>query len=336
MREAVLYKNRSNGSVQCTCCQHKCLISPDHYGICGVRKNIDGKLFLMVYGKAAAFNIDPIEKKPFFHFLPGTSAFSFGTFGCNFRCSFCQNWDISQIRNIGEEGRDLPPEEIVNYCVSNKIPTIAYTYNEPTIFTEYARDTAVLAKKKGIKNVYVSNGYESIECLKFMKDWCDAINIDIKSFNEDFYRKVCGGSLKGVLETVARAKEMGIWVECTTLVIPGENDSSAELAAIVKFIAGISDEIPWHVTAFHPDYKMLDHNTTREETLEKAWKIGRDAGLKYVYTGNISSGHGHENTICPKCGEILVKREGMGCLENKIAWNGKCFKCGEKIDGVWK
>jgi len=323
-----------------------------------VRQNIGGDLYLNVYGKAIAVNVDPIEKKPLYHFLPGSKIFSFGTIGCNFRCSFCQNWDISQatanikerygnsheaelmLGKICEEGQDLPPENIVNYCVANKIPSIAYTYNEPTIFSEYAHDTGVIARKKGLKNVYVSNGYESKECLEYMKDFCDAINIDIKSFNPDFYAKNCGGvKLDGVKKTVELASKMGFWVECTTLIIPESNDSDKELSEIAKFLTGISKDIPWHVTAFRPDYRMSDKKPTPASTLIRAWEIGKKAGLKFVYTGNIF-GLNHSNTLCPKCDRVLVERGNMSCWDCEIKVNkkgiGKCPSCGTKIAGIWK
>ncbi|MFA6992481.1 MAG: AmmeMemoRadiSam system radical SAM enzyme [Candidatus Gracilibacteria bacterium] len=357
MKKAVLYKKLKNESVQCLACRKKCFVAAGHEGICGVRRNIGGDLYLMVYGKAVAINTDPIEKKPLYHFLPGSQIFSFGTIGCNFRCSFCQNWDISQTLNLirgkkidesareksfeeaFNEGRDLMPKEAVEYCEKNNIPSIAYTYNEPTIFSEYAHDTGVLARKIGIKNVYVSNGFESDECLEYMKDFCDAINIDIKSFSEDFYVNTCGGTLRGVLETVEKAWKMGFWIEITTLVIPGLNDSDEELRSIAKFLAGISKDIPWHVTAFHPDYKMTEKKATPPKTLESAYKIGVAAGLKYVYVGNIRGGLWNESTFCPKCGKLLVERDGMSCLSNNIKVDarrhGKCPDCGEKIAGVW-
>lgn len=334
------------------------MIADGFSGICGVRKNINGKLYLLPYGYAIAVNVDPMEKKPLFHFLPGERVFSFGTVGCNFKCEFCQNWDISQttallrerykkredsekrIAEVCSDGQKLSPEEIVDYCSKNGIPAIAYTYNEPTIFAEYAGDTGKLARTKGLKNIFVSNGYESADCLKYMQNWCDAINIDIKGFSEKFYNDVCGGiKLEGVLETVKMAYEMGFWIECTTLIIPDLNDSDEELKKIAQFIAGISADIPWHVSAFHGDYKMTNREITPKSTLERAVKIGHRAGLKYVYSGNIS-GMENENTFCPKCGEKIIEREGVCLLCNrmKIDKNGKgfCFTCGEKIAGVWK
>ncbi|MEK7085836.1 MAG: AmmeMemoRadiSam system radical SAM enzyme [Patescibacteria group bacterium] len=357
MKKAVLYEKLKNGFVRCTCCHHRCMIAPGQSGTCAVRQNIDGDLYLRVYGRAVAVNIDPIEKKPFFHFLPGSRVFSFGTVGCNFKCSFCQNWDISQalenvrkqyasrdkseimIGKICAEGQDLSPKHIVDYCLEHDILTIAYTYNEPTIFAEYAADTAKLAKKHGIKNVFVSNGYESEECLKFMRGWCDAINIDIKAYSDKFYSQFCGAKLKNVLDTVKMAWAMGFWLECTTLVIPGLNDSDKELSDIAKYIAGISVEIPWHTTAFHPFYKMNDRDSTPASTLLRAHEIGKKAGLKFVYSGNIP-GVDNEDTVCPKCGEVLIQRYGMSCLKNIIKvdkkGSGSCPKCNEKIYGIWK
>ena len=352
----MLYEKQKNDIVRCLACRRKCLIAKDSEGFCGVRRNVGGNLQLMVYGKAIAVNEDPIEKKPFYHFLPGTQIFSFGTFGCNFRCSFCQNWDISQtlrlikekyknpdlvrkaVDQTYEDGRKLSPEDGVKYCEEKNIPAIAYTYNEPTIFAEYAHDMGILARKKGLKNVFVSNGYMSDECLEYMKDFCDAINIDLKCFSEDFYVNTCGGTLHGVLETIEKAWKMGFWIEVTTLVIPDENDGSEELKSIAEFIAGVSKDIPWHVTAFHPDYKMTGKKTTPPETLEMAYEIGRAAGLKYVYMGNVF-GAEHEDTLCPKCDKLLVERIGMSCMMKNILVDkkgrGKCPDCGEKIAGVW-
>lgn len=359
MEKAVLYEKKGDDLVQCTACQRRCMIANGFSGKCGVRINHNGDLYLRVYGKAVSACVDPIEKKPFFHFLPGSRVFSIGTIGCNFQCIFCQNWDISQVSaimrekhksrdeaevmigEICEEGQSLSPREIVDYCLENKIEVIAYTYNEPTIFVEYAADVAALARKHGIRNVFVTNGYESEECLLFMQDWCDAMNIDIKSFSEEFYKEVCGGvRLKGVLDTVRRAFDLGIWVECTTLVVPDLNDGNEELRGIAEFIAGISVDIPWHVSAFHPDYKMGDHDSTPASTLERAVSVGQEAGLKYVYTGNIP-GMADESTKCFSCKTVLVERVGMECLGNRVQGSkdgktGECPKCGAKLKGIWK
>jgi pyruvate formate lyase activating enzyme len=349
MQKAMLFQ-KTGDAVKCTACKHYCIIKEGGTGICGVRKNENGELYLIVYGKAAAYHIDPVEKKPLFHFLPGTTIFSLGTIGCNFGCTFCQNWDISQatreikikfreqkeqtikIGELAEYGQTLEPEKIVEYCYENNIPSIAYTYNEPAIFFEYAYDTAKLAHKKGIKNVFVSNGYESEESLNKIKPFLDAMNIDLKAFTEEFYMKTCKAKLQPVLETIKLAKKLGIWVEITTLVIPNENDSEKELAQIAEFIAKIDKKMPWHITRFHPDYKMLDKEITPIQTLEKAYEIGKKAGLDYVYVGNASTTH--ENTFCPKCNKMLIQRNGYNTKIISLK-KGRC-ECGEKIPGIWK
>lgn len=290
MKKAVLFKKLANGFVQCTACNHYCKIAQDKTGICGVRKNVKGILYLLVYGKACAFNIDPIEKKPLYHFMPGTEILSFGTVGCNFRCDFCQNWDISQASKPPANqifGHNLPPKKIVEYAVDNKIPSIAYTYNEPAVFFEYAFDTAKLAKKSELKNVYVSNGYESSEAREKIAPYLDAINIDLKSYDEKFYQKYCGAHLKPVLENIIQFHKLGIHLEITTLIIPKKNDSKSNLLKIAKFIASVDKKISWHISRFFPAYKMLDVEITPESTLKYAQVIGKKAGLEYVYIGNV-------------------------------------------------
>jgi len=287
MKECVLYK-KEKGNVRCFACAHKCLISEGKTGICGVRKNIKGKLYLLVYGKVVATHIDPIEKKPLYHFLPNTKTYSFGTVGCNFRCLWCQNADISQAPKEGKIfGQDITPSQIVEQALKTGCPSISYTYNEPTIFIEFVKDCAVLAKKKGLKNVLVTNGYMTKECLDFIAPYTDAMNIDLKSFSEEFYIKHCGGKLKPVLETIKRAHKKGIHIELTTLIIPGLNDSEKEFEQIAKFIAKIDKNIPWHILRFFPMYKMLDKESTPIETLKKAEETGKREGLKYVHFGNI-------------------------------------------------
>lgn len=283
MKKCVLYKALSSDKVKCLACKHYCVIEEGKYGICGVRKNIKGKLYLEVYGKPIAVAIDPIEKKPLRHFLPGTKIFSIGTIGCNFKCEFCQNADISQVRQKDMYATELSPSEIVDYCLMNKIPSIAYTYNEPTIFFEYTYDTAKLANKKGIKNVYVSNGYYSKEAIDMISPYLDAINIDLKAFTDKFYNKICGAKLNNVLESIKYTHKLGIWVEITTLLVPDENDSIEEITKIAEFIKSVDEGIPWHVSAFHPAYKMMNKNRTPLEIVEKAVEIGRKVGLKYVY-----------------------------------------------------
>ncbi len=353
MHKALLYKKLKNNSVKCLACAHYCQIPENNAGICGVRQNIGGNLYLIVYGSASATHTDPIEKKPLFHFLPGSQIFSFGTIGCNFCCAFCQNADISQqskelklklikekqLANLPYEikkcGYDLPPQKIVDLCLENKIPSIAYTYNEPTVFFEYAYDTMRLASAKGIKNIFVSNGYMSKEARKESRGLLDAINIDLKSFSDEFYRKVCGAKLKPVLESIKQFYKDNVWLEITTLLIPGQNDSKEEIAKIAKFIKSVSAEIPWHISRFYPQYKMWKRESTPLKTLEKAYKIGKEIGLKYIYVGNAPSA-GKENTYCPKCDSLLIERTGykVNILENNFQ-EGRCLKCGTKIAGIW-
>lgn len=352
MKECILYKKLDDNKVKCIACKQNCIIAKDQTGICGVRLNKEGKLYLIVYGKAVSANVDPIEKKPLFHFLPATDIFSIGTVGCNFSCTFCQNWDISQITKdlkqklskekhpelmeieIGKLGYELSPEKIVNICLEQGIKSIAYTYNEPTIFFEYLYDTAKLAKKHNIKNVMVSNAYETDEALEILKDYIDAINFDLKSFSEDFYNKICKAKLKPVLETIKKAYDLGIWIEITTLIIPNHNDSDKELKQIAEFIANIDKNIPWHVSAFYPTYKMDDVPETTHATLLKAYEIGKKAGLKYVYVGNVVDEE-HSGTYCPECNTLLINRHVyLTSIENFK--DGKCLKCNKEIKGVWK
>jgi pyruvate formate lyase activating enzyme len=353
VKEATLYEKLEGKKAKCTACRHYCVIPDKGTGICGVRQNKNGKLYLIVYGKASAVNIDPIEKKPLFHFLPGTPIFSLGTVGCNFSCEFCQNWDLSQATKdlrtklikekraedmgieVGKFGYELSPKKIVETTAAKNIPSIAYTYNEPIIFFEYLYDTAKLAKKKGIKNVLVTNGYETDEALEKLKPYVQALNIDLKSFNSSFYTTICKARLEKVLETIKSARKMGFWVEITTLVIPGKNDSNDELRKIAEFIASVDKSIPWHVTAFFPQYMMKNIRPTPAETLEKAYDIGCKAGLKYVYVGNISDDE-RSNTKCHNCKALLIKREGYFVEVQESFKKGKCLKCGTKIPGVWK
>lgn len=338
MKEASLYEALENKKVRCTACSHYCNIREGFSGICGTRKNIEGKLFLLTYGRPVAVNVDPIEKKPLFHFLPGTKAFSLGTVGCNFSCGFCQNWDISQAtkgRNAKMDAlEEWPPERIVEFCMENGIPSIAYTYNEPSIFLEYALDTAKLAHRKGIRNVFVSNGYGSEESLLKMKNLLDGINIDLKSFSHEYYRKVCGADIEPVLANIKRVHSMGVWVEVTTLLVPGQNDSPREMESIAGFIAEIDSSIPWHISRFFPHYKMSGLHPTPIKILETAYKIGKDAGLNHVYLGNVG-GSGKESTYCPSCGKIAIERSSFEVLNNTMS-GGKCGNCSSPIRGVWK
>lgn len=335
MHEALFYQKKDGKKVQCVLCNHRCLISQGQRGICGVRENQKGVLYALTYGKAIASHIDPIEKKPLFHFLPGSKSYSIATIGCNFACKFCQNYDISQYSKFGKQiiGEDLPPSQVVKEAKEANCKSIAYTYTEPTIFFEYAFDTMKLAKKEGILNVWVSNGFMSKEVLDEMDGYLDGINIDLKGFTEDFYQKYCSARLAPVLENLKKVKKMGIWLEITTLIIPTLNDSEVELAKMAKFIKNeLGDDMPWHVTAFHPDYLMRNLPTTPAETLIKAREIGLKEGLKYVYSGNIPGMEG-ENTFCPKCKAKVIKR--MGYFMQGYEGGGICPDCGERIAGVF-
>lgn len=288
-KECELYEsfNLEKKTLKCLACSHNCIIDNNKTGICGVRKNEDGKLYLLVYGKIISMHIDPIEKKPIFNFLPDTECLSIGTVGCNLRCDFCQNHDISQISKKGEiYGKDFTPSEIVEKCIKSECPSIAYTYNEPIIFAEFIKDTAILAREAGIKNIMVTNGYWTKESFNFLKDSIDAVNIDLKSINPDYYKKYCEGELESIIDTIKRIASSGIHVEITTLVIPSLNDSANEFKSIAKFIASIDKNIPWHISRFFPNYKMTDIEATPIKTLKSAKEIG-DKYLKHVYLGNV-------------------------------------------------
>jgi len=335
MKEAMLYEKRDENKVRCHLCNHQCSIHPGKRGICGVRENQDGTLYTLVYGRIVAEHIDPIEKKPLFNFLPGTKAYSIGTVGCNFRCKHCQNSDISQYphahggRIIGEE---RTPEQIVRSAKGAGCATIAYTYTEPTIFFEFAHDTSIIAHQEGLKNVFVSNGYMSADAARRIAPHLDAINVDVKAFTNRFYKEVCGARLEPVLDTIRLMRELGVWVEITTLIIPGWNDGEEELREIARFIKSVGREVPWHVTAFYPSYQMMDHPPTPVATLRLARDIGIAEGLRYVYEGNVRDSGG-ENTCCPGCGAAVVERSGLWLVRNRLK-DGKCPECGEKIDGV--
>ncbi len=336
MKEAYFYKKLIDGKVQCRTCAQYCLISPRERGRCGIRENIEGKLYSLVYGKAVALNIDPIEKKPFFHFLPGSASLSFGTVGCPFSCKNCQNWEISQGPKMnGEiEGEEISPEEIVRIAKERQIPSISYTYTEPTAFLEYALDTMKLAKKEGIKNCFVSQGFMSPESIEAVIPHLDAINIDIKSFDDDFYKENCGGRLLPVLETAKKMKKEGVWVEITTLSIPTLSDSDKMFEDIADFIhKGLGVETPWHISRFSGEisWKLKHLSQTSAETLKRACEIGKNKGLKYVYGGNLP-GSSLENTYCFKCGAVNVEREGFSVIRHDA--EGRCCNCGENLSLV--
>ncbi len=337
---AWLSKKMSSGKILCEACAQACKLDEGEHGICGVRKVENGELKLLVYGLAAAVNIDPIEKKPFFHFLPGSSAFSIGTVGCNFSCKFCQNYHISQYpkeHNFRVFGEELMPERIVQLALENKCKSIAYTYNEPVVFFEYTYDTAKLAHEKGIKNIYVTSGFETHKAIDLLEPHIDGMNIDLKSFSSDFYKELCEARLTPVLECIKYAHKKGIWIELTTLLIPGKNDSDEEIRSIAKFIAEVDRSIPWHISAFYPTYKVLDVPPTPGSTLRRAYEIGRSEGLKYLYVGNIDDNE-HESTYCPHCKKRVVDRCGRigQYVTNQLDSSGNCPYCENALAGVWK
>lgn len=325
-------KEEGKEKIICLLCRHYCKLKEGQTGICGVNKNVGGELKTLAYGHPVAINLDPIEKKPIYHMLPGSKALSFGTVGCNFRCPFCQNWDISQETKINES-IEVSPQKMVELALENGASSIAYTYNEPTIFYPYAKDIGLIAKEKGLKNIFVSNGFESSEVIKDMASWLDAANIDLKSWNDAYYKKVLKGGLEEVKDTLRQMVKEGIWVEVTTLLIEGENDSDQDLKEMAAFIANdLGKHVPWHLSAFHPDYKMMDHERTKLETLQRAKEIGKKAGLYYIYMGNVPV---HGDTHCPDCGELLIDRTGYSVIVNKLE-GGCCPKCKRAIEGVWK
>ncbi len=336
MKEAMLYSPLEEGKVKCSLCNHRCTISPSKRGICGVRENQNGRLYTLVFGRAISLHVDPIEKKPIFHLFPGSTSFSIATVGCNFRCLQCQNHEISQMP-VDEgriEGSEVSPPKIVSMAKDYGCRSISYTYTEPTIYFEYAYETSILAKEQGIKNIFVTNGYMTEEALWKIQPYLDAANVDLKSFQEDFYKKVCGARLGPVLDNLRLMRAMGIWVEITTLVIPTLNDSEKEFEEIAQFIFSLGPEVPWHISAFYPTYKMLNLPRTPTSLLHKARKIGIQAGLRYVYCGNIPGEEG-EDTICPRCGRRVIQRVGFRVIKNDVV-GGLCRHCHTKVDGLWE
>jgi pyruvate formate lyase activating enzyme len=290
MREAMLYDKVRGDAVHCFLCAHHCNISPGEYGFCGVRQNIDGVLYSLTYGEIIAAHVDPIEKKPLYHFLPGTYAYSVAAIGCNFHCGFCQNWQISQVSKRdggGRFGTPVSPGEVVKRAVSSDCASIAYTYTEPTIFFEYAYDTAALAHKAGLKNVFVTNGFMTEQAIEAILPYLDAANVDLKAFTDEFYRRACQGRLEPVKKSIQSMHAHGVSLEITTLVVPGENDSEDELRGIAEFIASVDTRIPWHISRFHGDYQYAGRSSTPIETLRKARSLGQEAGLRYIHLGNV-------------------------------------------------
>jgi pyruvate formate lyase activating enzyme len=333
-REAMLYDKLAGGRVRCRLCAHLCRIAESRAGVCRVRRNEGGTLVTTSYGRAIAAAVDPIEKKPLYHFMPGSRSFSIAARGCNFQCGFCQNWRISQAPRVdlgplSEEA--LAPVDIVDAAAAAGCLSISYTYTEPTIFFEYAHDTACIAKSRGLANAFVTNGYMTKEAVQAISPFLDAANIDLKSFRDAYYKRTCKARLQPVLDSITAMKKLDIWVEVTTLVVPGENDSSEELSDIARFIAATGREIPWHISRFHPDFKYADRRATPIDTLRRAFDIGREAGLRFVYLGNVSGG---TDTHCPECGALLIRRSPFS-MDTSVLNESRCPSCEARIEGVW-
>ncbi len=335
MIEAALYSKIGDDLVKCKLCRHGCTIQNGKRGLCGVRENRDGTLYSLVYDRIVSTNVDPIEKKPLFHFAPGTKSFSLATMGCNFRCSFCQNYSISQTPGqTGEiEGQNLSPRQLAEMAVSSGCESIAYTYTEPTVFYELARDTMIQSKKMGLLNCFVTNGYMSRDMLDDCRGLIDGANVDLKAFNDGFYRKYCNGRLDGVLDSLKYLRETGVWIEVTTLLIPGLNDDPNEIRELARFIKNeLGPHVPWHISRFFPRYKETGIPPTDAMVLRKVRQVGLDEGLYYVYTGNIPWDPG-EKTYCPGCSYTLIERSGY-TIEKYAIKDGKCPKCKYEVEGV--
>ncbi len=330
MKEAILYSKGEGNSVRCNLCRRGCTIPDGERGFCHVRENRGGKLYSLVYGKAVAAEVDPIEKKPFYHFMPGAECFSFATVGCDFNCLYCQNSEISQVKGGRIIGEDWSPERIVEYCKEHNLPGIAYTYTEPTIFMEYALDTAKLAHKEGLFNVFVTNGYMSEEAINEMEGLIDAARIDLKGFNERIYKEVCGGvELEGILSSI-KSLHKKMHIEIINLVVPGYNDSEEDLRALSKWCAELDSNVPLHFIGFYPAYKMMGTPRTSLQTLLNACTIAMEEGVKFTYSGNLLD-EKSESTYCPNCREQIVRRRGFLVLDNRIKGYNKCPECGEEL-----
>jgi len=335
--EAILWERLApdDPRVRCNLCAHRCVIPPGRLGVCHVRENRDGTLYTLVYGRTISQHVDPIEKKPLFHFQPGSSSYSIATAGCNFRCAFCQNWEISQMPREQKTilGSPATPAQIAQAARRAGCASIAYTYTEPTVFAEYALDTAREALALGLKNVFVSNGYMTPELVHLMTGLIHGINVDLKAGRGEFYHKISGAALEPVLANLKLLQQAGIWLEVTTLVIPGLNDNDAELRWVASYLFNeLGPDVPWHISRFYPQYKMSDRPPTPAATLERAWHIGRDVGLHYVYVGNVP-GHRSESTFCPRCGTTVIERYGYH-VNIRALKNGVCTQCGTAIVGV--
>lgn len=341
MKEALFYNGANKGAVKCFLCPHNCHISDGGTGVCKVRKNQEGVLNSLVYGHPVSSSMDPIEKKPLFHFQPGSETFSLATFGCNLKCSFCQNHTISQCPSDNHmmfqnstSSKEVTPENIVKEAIRENAKSISFTYTEPTIFFEYALEISKLAISNGLKTIFVSNGYINPDPIRLISQYLSAINIDLKCFSDETYRKVMKGSLLPVLTAIKEYYKSGVWVEITTLLITDLNDSEEEVGSIAEFIASVSCDIPWHISRYHPRYKMRERKSTEVESIAKARETGKKAGLKYVYSGNLFGDDG-ESTYCPSCSKKLINRKGYAILENLLE-KGSCPECQAKISGHWE
>ena len=332
--EALLYEKLADNKVRCQLCAHHCLIADGKRGICRVRENKAGVLYSIIYGKLIAAHVDPIEKKPMFHFYPGSRSFSIASPGCNFDCQWCQNWEISQGDSAAAAARCpyTPPQDVVSAAKRESCLSISYTYTEPTVFFEFTQDVGILAREAGLKNVYVSNGYMSPQTIALLARWLDAANVDIKAFSDEVYRKHICARLQPVLDACSLLKQAGVWLEITTLLIPGLNDDEAQIRGLTRYIAReLGAETPWHVSRFFPQYKYQNTDATSVGSIEKAMEIGKAEGLRYVYAGNIA---GSADTYCPQCGAVLIKRSGMSTLSSRVSHKGACPVCGARIAGV--
>ncbi len=336
MDKAYCFETLEHQVVRCTLCRHYCMIAEGQRGICRVRENRNGTLYPLSAGRLVAEHVDPIEKKPLFHVLPGSRSYSIASVGCNFRCLHCQNADIAKYDDLGSgtmPGRQTPPATTVRYAMESGCRSLAYTYTEPTVWFEYALDTARLAAEAGLYNLFVTNGYISPEALSMLAPVLHAANIDLKGFSDDFYRRVCGARLNQVLECIRDYRRRGIWLEITTLVIPDENDTAEQLHGIARFIADeLGPDTPWHVSRFFPNYRMLDHPPTPSASLERALEAGDKAGLHYIYEGNVANGR--EQTHCPSCGALVIGRSGY-TITHLHLHDGACGRCGKPIAGIW-
>ncbi len=334
-KEAGHYEKLADNAVRCLVCPRKCVVPEGHRGLCRVRENIDGTYYLIVYGRVCAGHIDPIEKKPLFHFLPGTTAFSIATVGCNMTCKFCQNWEISQARPEDVHAAESTPEDVARNALAYDSPTIAYTYTEPIVWNEYARDTAEAGHQQGLKSVMISAGYINREPLAELTRDMDAIKIDLKAYDDDYYRDICSAGLQPVLDTLVQVRESGTWLEVVNLIIPTLNDDEKHIAGLCKWVVeNLGDDVPLHFTRFYPTYKLRNLPPTPLASVVEAREIALAHGMKFPYVGNVPSGHPGESTYCPGCGQVVIERAGYRVLSLGMK-AGKCSSCGTPIPGVW-